>query len=132
MTPIDVVHRSTPAKAMQHTEESRDGIAAWVLGAGGQAVVTLDDLLVKTPTKWAQVEPGWWVIRGVVGQFFVIEPAVYEGCYDRVVVDYGSDLGLSDDQIRSLRTAAHATDDRRALWEIVDQLAAAALGRKVG
>jgi hypothetical protein len=133
VTPIDVVHRQTPAKAAQHdgSDASAKDIYEWVVGAGGQAACTLDDLLVKTPTKWAPVPDDWWVIRGVMGQFFVIEPGVYTGCYDRVIVDYGSDLSLSDGSLRELQAAAHGTDNVERLWEIVDLVVAAALERTV-
>lgn len=130
MTPIDVLHRQTPAKAARHDgEASLKDIHEWVIGAGGEAAMTLDDLLVKTPTKWTPVPAGWWVVQGVAGQFFVIEPEVYTLCYDRVIVDYSPDFSLSDAQVRMLHTKAHETVSVEQLREIVDQVVVAALER---
>lgn len=131
MTPIDVLHRQTPAKAAQHdgSDASRKDIYEWVIGVGGEAATTLDGLLVKTPTKWTPVDTGWWVVRGVTGQFFVIEPEVYDRCYDRVITNYGSDFSLSDQSVRLLRTTAHETTDVGRLRELVDLAVAAALER---
>jgi len=83
--PTQLVHRRTPAVAMQYdgSEERRDEIAEWVIAAGGSAESRFDGLLlVLTPITWAIVPAAWWVVQGVVGQFFVIEPDVRTRCYD--------------------------------------------------
>lgn len=129
--PVDLVHRATRAQGWRYDGDAdREQLFKWVISAGGEAATTHDGLLVKTPVKWAPVQPGWWVVRGVIGQFFVIQPEVYTGSYDRAEpLGFGADLSLSDGQVRALRTAAHETADVRKLREIVDQIAAAALER---
>lgn len=83
--PTQWLHRRTPVDAMKYdgSELCRGEIADWVADQGGSADLRFDgSLLVRTPIQWAVVPSGWWVVRGLLGQFFVIEDAVFVGCYD--------------------------------------------------
>lgn len=83
--PVHLVHRRTPADALQYdgTERMRGEIAHWVAAGGGSADLRFDGaLLIRTPNKWVMVPISWWIVRGVAGQFFVIEPEVMVRCYD--------------------------------------------------
>lgn len=101
-------HRRTPADAIQYdgTEKGRGEIAEWVRSRGGSADLRADGaLLVLTPNKWAIVPHDWWVIQGVVGQFFIIEPEVKVRCYDPAEgPNYGA--ALTRDQAAAIVVAA--------------------------
>jgi len=127
-----LLHRRTPADAIQYdgTEEGRGEVAAWVRSRGGSADLRPDGaLLVSTPNKGVIVPNHWWVVQGVVGQFFVIEPEVKVRCYDPAEgPNYGATL--TRDQAAAIVVAAdemvrEASGDQRlakmAAW--IHQLA---------
>lgn len=123
------VHRRNVVEDMRYdgTEEGAVALVAWVRSHGGEAEVTLDGPLVKTQVKWVRVPAGYWVGLGCVQQFWVISGEVHALSYDPADGGYGSDLTLSDDQLRALRTEAGEIDDTRRLREIVDVVVAAAV-----
>ncbi len=44
----------------------------------------------KLPSTWVGVKTGQWIIRGVVGEFYPIDPGVLADTYERVESDPGA------------------------------------------
>jgi hypothetical protein len=79
--------RPVVVEAVQLTRENVVDVMRWVAPAVkvGQAVdVTIDidkGLTVSTLEGDMRADYGWWVIKGVAGEFYPCEPAIFEATY---------------------------------------------------
>jgi hypothetical protein len=80
--------RPVVVEAVQLTRENVVDVMRWVAPAVkvGQAVdVTIDidkGLTVSTLEGDMRADYGWWVIKGVAGEFYPCDPAIFEATYE--------------------------------------------------
>lgn len=77
--------RPVVVEAMQVTRESFAAVAEW---AGVEEFWGLDaptpSLHIRTLEGVMHAKLGWWVIRGVAGEFYPCEPAIFAATYEEV------------------------------------------------
>ncbi len=56
--------------------------AAWINDEGGDASATFDYLLINTLEGTMEAGSGWWVIKGVKGEFYPCEPEIFALTYE--------------------------------------------------
>jgi len=54
----------------------------FVVAQGGAAHTEGDLLLIQTLEGKMVARPGWWIIRGVKGEFYPCEPEIFEETYE--------------------------------------------------
>lgn len=77
------------------TVESASEIIDWVLAGDGQAFYRCNSdetcehgpenhhLLIRTLEGLMAARAGWWVIRGIKGEFYPCEDEIFRGSYER-------------------------------------------------
>lgn len=79
------------------TAEGAGPIINWVLGCDGNATYR-DDMIGTDGVVCARLAvvtlegpmfygPGWWIIRGALGEFYACSPEVFEATYEAVEDD---------------------------------------------
>jgi hypothetical protein len=63
-------------------------VSTWIQSCGGSAAPYVEGdehgLIVYTLEGPMKARPGWWVIRGVVGEFYPCDPGVFAATYEAV------------------------------------------------
>lgn len=67
--------------------ESASAILDWIDSNGGKARRGFGefpnvDLIVETLEGDMKAAPGWWIIRGLVGEFYPVDPDVFARSYN--------------------------------------------------
>lgn len=70
--------------------ECAQAIALWIGENGGDPVRFVEGedhvaLGIDTLEGAMLARPGWWIIRGVKGEFYPCEPEIFEASYQRLV-----------------------------------------------
>lgn len=82
--PSKFVKRPVVIDAYQLTEGgSFERAAAWINSEGGNASATFLYLLINTLEGTMEAGSGWWVIKGVKGEFYPCEPEIFELTYSK-------------------------------------------------
>lgn len=82
--PTKFVKRPVVIDAYQLTEGgSFLRAAAWINADGGHARATFDLLMIDTLEGTMEAGSGWWVIKGVLGEFYACEPEIFELSYTK-------------------------------------------------
>jgi hypothetical protein len=77
----------TSIEAMPYTEETRADVEAWLTAAGAvwwPSPHRADRIMLMTPQSSKPVDPGDWVVRGVVGEFYPVGDNVFRMRYRSV------------------------------------------------
>lgn len=98
MTAQPIKYRKRPVviEAMQWdgTAENADAIISWVLANGGTASFTCgaeDGCSAEVGVHWLTIRTlegdmsaraGWWVLRGIAGEFYPHDPEIFPNAYD--------------------------------------------------
>ena len=69
-------------EAVQWTGDNTDEIVPFI----GIAVVEGKDLIINTLEGEMHAHPGWWIIKGVKGEFYPCDPIIFEMSYEKVTV----------------------------------------------
>ncbi len=79
------LYRKRPVviEAYQITEDNVDSLAEW---CDGQVVDFAGEPRIQIATLEGPLygPPGWWIIKGVKGEFYPCDPEVFEQTYDKV------------------------------------------------
>lgn len=68
-------------QAVQFTGENYEEIEAW---CGGNVFHVGNEILIVTLEGTMTAPPGWWIIRGVVGEFYPCDPEVFAQTYEEM------------------------------------------------
>lgn len=83
-TPSKFVKRPVVIDAYQLTEGgSFARAAAWINAEGGHARSTFEYVMIDTLEGTMEARSGWWVIKGVKGEFYACEPEIFELTYSK-------------------------------------------------
>lgn len=71
------------------THESASQIVHWVLRSGGLAYYSTTDMtagrvVIRTLEGEMEAPEGWWIIRGVEGEFYPCRDDIFHKTYDQV------------------------------------------------
>jgi hypothetical protein len=70
----------TTVEAMRYSEETRPAVQAWLDAAGAVSWPSPhrpERIMLLTPQSSKPVDPGDWVVRGVVGEFYPVADDVF-------------------------------------------------------
>jgi hypothetical protein len=87
VSPATYRKRPVEIQAVQWTGSNLDEIAAL---AGDEWIKSVapnppgDDLIVDTLEGEMRCRPGWWLIRGLRGEFYPCEPEIFAASYELV------------------------------------------------
>ena len=91
--------RPVVIEALQYTDnKSATAIIDWALAHGisihywcptGEACRSLDRHVLRIPTLEGNMDaaPGWWIIKGINGEFYPCKPDIFEKTYEKVPTD---------------------------------------------
>lgn len=79
-------HRPTTIEAMQWTPQNRRQVLAWMLDAGALywADATGQIIRIMTPQGARACSHGDWVVRGIVGEWYVVMNRVFVAAYEEL------------------------------------------------
>lgn len=75
--------RPTTAEAVQWTGDNYEVIREWSWDGKTNLVALLDDepgtlmVYISAEGQWVKVRKGWWIVRGIAGEFYPCEDAVF-------------------------------------------------------
>lgn len=78
-------------EAVQWKGDNEHDVIDWFDAIGVQYSMTVKDNGVKDQLSIVTLEgdmlarPGWWIIRGVAGEFYPCEPGIFNQTYDEVI-----------------------------------------------
>lgn len=77
-------YRKLPVEieAIQWTGSNIEAVKAFV---GGDMHRLVDDLYIETMEGRMKAPVGWWIIRGVAGEFYPCAPEVFTATYEAVL-----------------------------------------------
>lgn len=83
VTPVTIRNKVTEKQAVQVTTDNLQDIAQW---SGGYEGTDPDNprVLIKTLEGTMEARPGWWVIRGLAGEFYPCSDEIFEQSYEVV------------------------------------------------
>jgi hypothetical protein len=81
--------RPVVVEAVRLTEDNAVAVADWVSDHGTHCDQFPERLLIGTLEGEMSAPLGWWVIRGVAGEFYPCEPKIFEASYEPATDDGG-------------------------------------------
>ena len=99
--------RPVVVEAVQLVDDLRNHteVAAWIEGNGGHAEIPFAEpcLFIETLEGTMRADIGWWVVRGVAGEFYAVRPDIFEATHEPAGATAGdgiqvtvTDLGSGD------------------------------------
>lgn len=72
-------------EAMQVTDDNAEAIIRWIeesTGLMGGACLAESGVYIETPEGTMSGLPGWWIIKGIKGEFYPCKPDIFAATYD--------------------------------------------------
>lgn len=82
--PVTIEALQTPMGKNEYQEKIKD-IVEWIFEEDRNVLLTRntdDYLVIMTLEGPMTVKPGWWVIKGVAGEFYPCDPDIFDKTYE--------------------------------------------------
>lgn len=65
-------------------QEQVDAIVAWCGGRQTNSAYSKVNIAIDTLEGTMYARPGWWIIKGVEGEFYACKPEIFSATYEQV------------------------------------------------